>query len=238
MIQQALAGFLSADSMLTVGDKFYTLGGLAMGLVLSGIWLSLNMVRIVGAERGQKHGDPSFLSRFPIDRFGVTTLLYVDDVISASSQLCGKCLFEYVLALSLFKISCSGVSTQQMTTRSYEWLNFKIFFRLTSCRVGKSSPNWDWVLNGGARMKFSITPLCGRHTVQLVHIRSYYICESLAVASMGIPLHFQVLHLLTMIIEFFLLCYPKKFIIGISICNHSVAAQMCSSIVRRFFSFL
>ena len=132
----------------------------------------------------------------------------------------------------------SGISIQQTTTHCYEWLNFKVFFRLTNCRVGRSSPNWDWVWNGGPRKRCSIIPWCGCHTVQLMHMRSYYICELKAVAAMEIPLHFQILHLLTIVIEFLLLGYPKKFIIGMTICNHSVAAQTRSTIIRSFLAFL
>ena len=87
LIQHALAGFLTADSTVKVGDTFWTLGGLAMGLVLSGICLSLNMVHVEWTMRNQLHRDPDFLTRFPIHRFGVTTFRYVDDVISVSSQL-------------------------------------------------------------------------------------------------------------------------------------------------------
>ena len=238
MIQHALFCFLNTDSTVMVGDRFYTLGGLAMGLVLSGICLSLNMVQVEWTSREEKHNDPSFRSRFPVDNFGVTSLRYVDDLISVSSQLCGKCLTNYLLELYPWNISFSGISNQQTATHCYEWLNFKIFFRLTSCRVGRSSPNWDWVWNGGPRKRFSIIPWCGCHTVQLMHMRSYYICEIKAVATMRIPLHFQILHLLTIIIEFFLLGYPKKFIIGMTICNHSVAAQTCSTLMRSFLAFL
>ena len=143
-----------------------------------------------------------------------------------------------VPASNFLNISFSGISKQQPHTQAFDWLNFKVFFRLTSCKVGKTSPNWDWVWNNGDRMKFSIIPWCGRHTVQLVHMRSYFICEIKAISSMRIPLHFQVLHLLAIIMEFFLLGYPKKFIIGMCICNHSLAAQTCSSLVGRILALL
>ena len=145
---------------------------------------------------------------------------------------------RYLLAIYPWNISFSKVSNQTNATQAYEWLNFRVFVKYTSCKIGKSSPNWDWVWNGGPRKKFSITPWCGRHTCQLVHMRSYYICEVKSISLMKIPLHFQVLHLLTILIEFCLLGYSKRFIIGVCICNHNVAAQTCSFILRQFLSFL
>ena len=137
LIQHALAGVLTADSTVKVGDTFWTLGGLAMGLVLSGICLSLNMVHVEWTMRNQLHRDPDFLTRFPIHRFGVITFRYVDDVISVSSRLCGQCLSRYLQAIYPWNISFSDISEQQPITQMFVWLNFEISVRLTNCKNWK-----------------------------------------------------------------------------------------------------
>ena len=238
MIQQAVFCFLAADTNVSVGDTFHQLGGLAMGLVMSGVCLSLNMVQVEWTHRTSLLKDPSFTKIFPIARSDVLTLRYVDDLLCVSSQLCGPCLAEYLLALYPWNITFSGVSSQEVAVQSYEWLNFKVFFRGTACRISKSIHNWSWVWECGERKKFSIIPWCGRHTVQLTHMRSYFICEVKSLASLGIPLHYQVLHLLTIALEFFLLGYPHKFVAGVCLCNHSTAARTCNSLVRNFIKFL
>ena len=238
MIQRALFCFLATDTNVSVGDTFHQLGGLAMGLVMSGVCLSLNMVQVEWSDRTRLLSDPTFTSDFPIDRFSVLNLRYVDDLLSVSSHLCGPCLKAYLSALYPWNISFSGVSSQDIAVQSFEWLNFKVFFRGTACRVSKIIHNWSWVWDNGERKKFSIVPWCGRHTVQLTHMRSYFICEVKSLASLGLPLHYQVLHLLTIAIEFFLLGYPPKFVIGVCLCNHSSAARVCSSLMRNFMKFL
>ena len=238
MIQHAIFSFLAADTNVSVGNTFHQLGGLAMGLVMSGVCLSLNMVQVEWSERIRLFSDPIFKKQFPIDRFAVLILRYVDDVICVSSQLCGPCLSEFLSTLYPWNISYSGVSSQDIAVQAFEWLNFKVFFRGTACRVSKSIHNWSWVWDGGERKKLSIIPWCGRHTVQLTHMRSYFICEVKSLATLGIPLHFQVLHLLTIALEFFLLGYPNKFVVGACICNHSKAATICSSLMRHFVKFL
>ena len=238
MIQHAIFSFLAADTNVSVGNTFHLLGGLPMGLVMSGVCLSLNMVQVEWSERIRSFADPAFKKQFPIDRFAVLVLRYVDDLIGVSSQLCGPCLSDLLSAWYPWNISYSGVSSQDIPVQAFEWLNFKVFFRGTACRVSKSIHNWSWVWDAGERKKLSIIPWCGRHTVQLSHMRAYFICEVKSLASLEIPLHFQVLHLLTIALELFLLGYPNKFLVGICISNHSRAATICSSLIRHFTKFL
>ena len=60
MMQQSVFAFLAARYIVEVGDKAYELGGLPMGLVLSGTALSLNMVMVEDVDRIKLHNDSEF----------------------------------------------------------------------------------------------------------------------------------------------------------------------------------
>ena len=99
MIQQAIFCFLISRYIVMVGNRWYELGGVPMGLVLSGITLSLNMVSIEYLKRHRLHNEMEFQQLFPISMDSVTALRYVDDLLVVSSALCGDCLKEYITAL-------------------------------------------------------------------------------------------------------------------------------------------
>ena len=60
MIQNSIFAFLMSRYIVLVGDRFYGLGGLPMGLVLAAMCLSLNMVMVENVKRLQLHQDPAF----------------------------------------------------------------------------------------------------------------------------------------------------------------------------------
>jgi len=235
MVQQAIFTFLGTPAIAAIGNKFFELGGLPMGLVLSCMCLSLNMVMVEYVERRAWHRTKAFKEHFNIPLEDVTILRYVDDIIGISSKLCGPCLNDYIADLYPWAISVSAISEQVRTPQFFEWLDYSIGFKRLQLVISKASANSQWLWHDGVRSKFSIIPYCGRQTVHLQHMRAYYICVAKTLATLQLPIQFQVMHLLTIIWEFIRLGYPTKFVVGLCICNHSLAARQCSIMVRAWF---
>ena len=81
MVEEAVKVFLCTVFAAQLGDNFFSLGGLPMGLVLSCMSLCLNMVMVEHVEKLEKHRDPVFKRKFPFPLDDVKTLRYVDDIL-------------------------------------------------------------------------------------------------------------------------------------------------------------
>ena len=133
-----------------------------MGLVLSGITLSLNMVSIEYLKRHRLHNEIEFQQSFPIHMDSVTALRYVDDLLVISSALCGDCLKAYISTLYPWKISFSSCSTHDGKDHYHRWLDYVVGFRGSYCRLNKTNPNNAWIWSNGPRERFSILPWCAK----------------------------------------------------------------------------
>jgi len=236
MMQQSVFAFLAARYIVEVGDKAYELGGLPMGLVLSGTALSLNMVMVEDVDRIKLHNDSEFQMRFPIGLETVSILRYVDDLLAVSSHLCGPCLQKYITTLYPWKISVSSISKHDGSPHGHNWLDYRVCFFGHKVKLMKFNQNSDWVWLNQPRERFSILPWCGRLTAHILHMRSHYINNVKVFASLHLPVRVQFLHLMTIILEFFLLGYPKKFIIGLSFCSFSSASRLVGATTRTWLN--
>ena len=173
---------------------------------------------------------------FPVPLDSVTALRYVDDLLVISSMLCGHCLEKYVVELYPWKISFSSASKHDGSDHYHRWLDFIVGFRGTCCKLNKSNPNSQWIWSDGQRERFSILPWCGKGTVMLQHMRSHYINCVYQFAGLRLPVRTQFMQLMGIILEFRLLGYPKKFIVGLCVSHFSQASRLVAKVTRKWLA--
>ena len=144
----------------------------------------------------------------------------------------GDCLKQYVTELYPWKISFSSTSCHDGNDHYHRWLDYVVGFRGSAYRLNKTTPNVEWIWSNGPRDRCSILPWCGKGTVHLQHMRSHYINCVRQLAALHLPNRTQFNQLLSIILEFHLLGYPRKFIIGLCVCQFSSASRVVAKVIR------
>ena len=145
-VQSAITAFMGTRHCVQVGNKFFQLLGLPMGLVLSGMALSLAMVDVEHGKRRALHRKPDFQASFcDLSPSEIAGLRYVDDLLVCSNSLCGPCIKRYVGMVYPWSLSFGSISCADAQRHFHLWLDFVVAIGGQHWTMSKHSPNAPWV---------------------------------------------------------------------------------------------